>query len=1237
MNNFQDAVNIKEIIELGKLLHQNGDKILSASSKLSLSTTLLYNLNEAFSLIVDEPEDLEASFQVCNSSKIDIFRDLKFLHDFVQKTIGLKVTYCPKNSDITVDITKFRHLKYLELKKINIDFVKGLQGIRGQLETVICAGRKGVCTVRQLLASCGGDAGIGFVWGSLKHLALPHNALERLDTSLELAPWLQIIDLSHNFITSAEELSCLPNLKYVNLGYNKLETVPTFNKAAAHSLQVLVLKNNYIENLNGLQNIESLTELDLSYNCLMEHLTLWPLEKMSTLLWISLEGNPLSYHPKHRKLSVKYLHPCLRDSKFVLDHVPLSKSEKQLIAENRLFTIRSKQSASNEVLASLTNSVSSSSLSTSVNVSTTSEIAAGKSIDITNSVERNLSKSKKKLNVKEALIAEDDQERKESEANSSICSSYLETSKDHLETKKQILALREKYGEDNWLSSHAGTFVQDIMGLQASSCLVLTPESTVKNLDGTSPMSNTQDDAILLIKNAESETKEELETKENDVVDSEKENQTKVLNEEENIFEESNDAISTNLNIPEPPYDPEEEKGDLYLVQKKKNDNELEDLFLIITLNDIKERDAISGKLKYSWSTNSVLSCVLGRSEPVTVDIIFDTTRENRQNRRYYVEPDVAKKIVEIIGERMKKRPISLKVFKCMKCSTHFSQDTEYMTVITSSMSGVKQLKCPTCESTLVIETDEISTLDAESDVSEDSSECMIKNQHSENTMKTNLQHSESFSSIGGTEGGAKSVTTSLVHSDFHTQAQACCSATSLEESRESTPSINTLNKKYESDIEILSNPSQSSIEVLDEASRTHLTPHRKRSSEERRTTVAPSLLTIPDKVPITTGLTESSSSGSLTDSICTAYENKPIKQATVDEKSLNNSTDKEMKFTPVTNLTSMLGGLLQSIKIGSNKSLVLKEEEASNFLGSNIQYSYTDFGSIDHRIKLHIILNIFEHEKEELILLLRAEILMQNTKDTFPGCLVLSTSKVYVLKIDGFEGEDPQRWLHKEISWTMDRLRCFAPLPFKQGVLIELEQPIKLNEELHSTITFLCILQDFQRTSNFLFYITDLSLPPSCEVEFTVPEHCTIFMHRLLKNCKNYQDGDSVRLLALFSSALLKYQDLKVQLKLSSLIVTASVLVICNMQWLLSGSNETPNIIREQAMSNLIGVEHYSSTLTLNFLDEVMGQEESWVLDFVSASAVETVINSVQPPWEELFSIPLQITVDKSQNAENV
>lgn len=62
--------------------------------------------------------------------------------------------------------------------------------------------------------------------------------------------------------------------------------------------------------------------------------------------------------------------------------------------------------------------------------------------------------------------------------------------------------------------------------------------------------------------------------------------------------------------------------------------------------------------------------------------------------------------------------------------------------------------------------------------------------------------------------------------------------------------------------------------------------------------------------------------------------------------------------------------GLLQSIKISSNK--ILRGEEASSFFGSDVQYSYTNFNSIDHRIKLHIILNILEQENEEVVFLLK-------------------------------------------------------------------------------------------------------------------------------------------------------------------------------------------------------------------------------------------------------------------------
>ncbi|XP_011152969.1 serine/threonine-protein kinase 11-interacting protein isoform X2 [Harpegnathos saltator] len=1178
-NHLNDILSMQDIIELVKLLRQNGDKVLSASSKLSLSTKLLYNLNEAFSMIVVESEDLETSFHVCNSSKIDIFRDVKFLHDFVQKTIGLKVTHYSSDPKVTIDISKFRHLKYLELKKVPIELVKGLQSIRGQLEGIVCAGRKGVSTISQLLAICGADAGVGFVWASLKHLALPHNVLNCLDESLELAPWLQTLDLSHNMITSAEEISCLSNLKYVNLGYNKLESIPSFNKAVLHSLQVLVLKNNYIDSLNGLQALECLTELDLSFNCLTEHSVLWPLQKMSALLWVSLEGNPLSYHPKHRMLSLRHLHPSLSNSKFVLDHVLLSKSEKALVAENRVFTMCANQS------------VSSTSTSMFVNTYEPSESSSDNRVtSLAENLEKSLTKSKKKPSLKEAIIAEADQETEEfKQLPDVVASSHTEMSTDHLETKKRMLALRERFGEDNWLSSHAGTFVQDIMGLHSVSqpaTLSVTRIQTLADVDATSSLH----ESLIYMMDSE-QSLEESESQEIAVqADVEQED---ISQNEETLPDES---VETEEVIPVIEYDPKEETADVYLVHKRKNDDEKEYVFLTITPADIKERETTTGKVKYSWSTNSVLSCVLGRSKSPTVDIIFDTTRKDRENRRYFAEPNDAKEIVATISEQLEARPILLKVFKCMKCSTQFSQDAEYVRLAVTSATGAKQFKCPACGSSLVIETETSPNADS---------------QIAENFAGANLQHSESYSSIG--------------------------SATSLEESRGSTPSANAQTKKYESDIEILSNPSQSSIEVLDEAQKTNLTPKRKRSIEERRAAIAPSLITIPDVTPVMAGLTESSSSGSLTDSICTAYENKMAKSANVDAKSHSSDGEKETAFAPVTNLTSMLGGLLQSIKIGSNK--MLKGEEASSFFGSSVQYSYTDFSSIDHRIKLHIILNVFEHENEELVLLLRADILMHSMQETFPGCLVLSTSKVYILRINGPEGEDPQRWLHKEVSWTMDRLRSFVPLPFKQGVLIELQQPGKTNEE-HLSITVLCILQDFQRTSNFLFYITDLQLPPSCEVEFTVPEHCSTLMHNLLTSTANYQAGDSVRLLAMFSFAVLKQQSDTVKLKLSGLIVMGSVLVILedNAQWLMPESNRMPLIAREQAMSNLIAIEHCDTSLTLNFLDEVAGLEESWNLEFVSPGAVEAVISSIQPPWEELFSIPLQVTSHTAQdNVEKV
>lgn len=143
---------------------------------------------------------------------------------------------------------------------------------------------------------------------------------------------------------------------------------------------------------------------------------------------------------------------------------------------------------------------------------------------------------------------------------------------------------------------------------------------------------------------------------------------------------------------------------------------------------------------------------------------------------------------------------------------------------------------------------------------------------------------------------------------------------------------------------------------------------------------------------------------GSLTDSVCTAYENKNTKNSDkiVGEQIIKNEAEKDSSYyTPVANITSMLGGkkfklntgdkkkklifsfcylgLLESMKIGTTKGSPIKLDNSSELFISDIEYSYTDFCSVDHRIKLHLILNVFEQENEELVLFLRVKIFILN------------------------------------------------------------------------------------------------------------------------------------------------------------------------------------------------------------------------------------------------------------------
>lgn len=107
-----------------------------------------------------------------------------------------------------------------------------------------------------------------------------------------------------------------------------------------------------------------------------------------------------------------------------------------------------------------------------------------------------------------------------------------------METKRQILALRQKFGENDWLSSQGGTFIQNIMGLPQEDSTILSSSFKDENVSSISESQSTN-------------TLEQFPTQEDNLEPSEKMSDS---------FIETVESKETVDITPEPVYDPDEGK-----------------------------------------------------------------------------------------------------------------------------------------------------------------------------------------------------------------------------------------------------------------------------------------------------------------------------------------------------------------------------------------------------------------------------------------------------------------------------------------------------------------------------------------------------------------------------------------------------------------------------------------------------------------------------------------------------
>lgn len=609
------------------------------------------------------------TFQVTkpNNSKSNVFRELNFIYDFLQKTLILKLTKFldddPLDDDnCVIDISKFRNLTILEIQRVPIQRILGLHRLRSQLQEITA--ERSLTSVKDLIMYCAGDKSNGFIWNSLKRADFSYNNLEKIDSSFEFTPYLQHLNLSHNKFVSIN-LAWLPNLKVINLSYNQLTTIPKLNLESHRRLRVLILNDNLIDDVSGLVRLENLVELDLSGNCLLDHSHLLPICTCTALQFLNLTGNPLAFHPKHRSATCRYLSKNAATVQFQLDNSYLSRHEKQMTGsyENYypIFGHRMTVSTSSSRATPSTKSIS--------NTPDNSSLGSANSLQQSNlaqNYQQTSASNQKRMKPRCVEIEESGAQHKQQTDKSPSQRRLLkEGSKEHLVTKREIEQLREQFGNE-WLFNQG-----NVVGFEEQQNSMVRKKLELGDLLSTSP-------AMKMDESFDNSDRMETSTPLDD---------TMIPMNDETLYSSVNDSTGNSVyaSALEETFNAEAEE-EVVVSEPEENEvqfigtNEVtkEEHFIVVSEVNIKEKDAMNGRTFAKWGLSTLESVERIRSS--LIKLTFDTIRKDKRERQYRMEAKCCQELERILRDYLSSRPLSemnQAVFKCLRCNSQFSREID--------------------------------------------------------------------------------------------------------------------------------------------------------------------------------------------------------------------------------------------------------------------------------------------------------------------------------------------------------------------------------------------------------------------------------------------------------------------------------------------------------------------------------------------------------------------------------
>ncbi|VVA98047.1 unnamed protein product [Arabis nemorensis] len=297
---------------LEKFLEEKAESLIDGTDVLKLNPAGLHyvhlrleSLRELERMLAGAPVDYLRAYV----SDIGDYRALEQLRRILRLLPSLKVVSSlpsPARDPTPLSLLPFARLKVLELRgcDLSASSAKGLLELRHTLEKMIC--HNSTDALRHVFASRIAEIKDSPQWNKLAFVSCACNRLLLMDESLQLLPAVESLDLSRNKFAKVDNLRRCPKLKHLDLGFNQLRKISHLSEVSCHLVK-LVLRNNALTTLRGIENLKSLEGLDVSFNIISNFSELEFLGSLSFLTDLWLEGNPFCCARWYRAQVLSYV------------------------------------------------------------------------------------------------------------------------------------------------------------------------------------------------------------------------------------------------------------------------------------------------------------------------------------------------------------------------------------------------------------------------------------------------------------------------------------------------------------------------------------------------------------------------------------------------------------------------------------------------------------------------------------------------------------------------------------------------------------------------------------------------------------------------------------------------------------------------------------------------------------------------------------------------------------------